>query len=505
MLLKVKALQLIAGRPIAIIHEDTAKWLNLHVGERVRIKRYDKKQEIVAPIDIAGSGTLLDREEIALSQEIVQELKLRNKEIVDINPALRPLSVDYIKKKLHGEALTFTEIFTIVSDIVNNKLTEAEVAYFVSGVYLNGMNFEEITSLTKSMVKTGHQLNFHKKIVIDKHSIGGVEGNRTTPIVVSIIGAAIDELGLNAIFPKTSSRAITSAAGTADVIETIAKVEFSIDEIKNIVNKTNACLVWGGSLGLAPADDKIIQVERLLFLDPEAQLIASILSKKLAVNATHVLLDISYGKGAKMPNIVAAKKLKEKFEKVATNLGLALRVTLTDGSQPVGNGIGPALEMQDIIKVLRQDPSRPLDLENRALYLASELLSFVLNISKEEASKTCKAILESAKAFNKFEQIITAQKGSLSKLEEKLALGKFKCDIFSERPGTITEISNKKMSKIARMAGSPADNGAGIFLYKHVGEPVKKDEKLFTIFAETKEKLSYAKKIADRIKPVLVK
>ena len=331
MILRVKALHLIAGRPIAIVHEDTAKWLNLHVGERVRIRRYDKKQEIVAPIDIAGGGTILDREEIALSQEITQELNLRSKEIVEINPALRPLSIDYIKKKLRGEVLTFTEIFSIVSDIVNNKLTEAEVAYFVSGVYLKGMNLDEITSLTKSMVKTGHQLDFHKKMVIDKHSIGGIEGNRTTPIVVSIIAAAIDELRLNAIVPKTSSRAITSAAGTADVIETIAKVEFNIDEIRNIINKTNACLVWGGSLGLAPADDKIIQVERLLSLDPEAQLIASILSKKLAVNATHVLLDISYGRGAKMPNIATAKKLKEKFEKVATNLNLALKVTLTDG------------------------------------------------------------------------------------------------------------------------------------------------------------------------------
>lgn len=505
MLLKAKVLQLLAGRPIAIVHEDTAKWLNLHVGERVRIKRYNQKQEIVAPIDITGGTTILDREEIALSQEIIQELRLRNKEIVEISPALRPLSIDYIKKKLKGETLTFTEIFAIISDIVNNKLTEAEVAYFVSGVYLNGMNLDEITSLTRAMVKTGHQLDFHKKIIIDKHSIGGIEGNRTTPIVTSIVAAAIDEFKLNAIMPKTSSRAITSAAGTADVIETIAKVEFSIEEIRNIINKTNACLVWGGSLGLAPADDKIIQVERLLSLDPEAQLVASILSKKLAVNATHVLLDISYGRGAKMPNINAAKKLKDIFEKVAINLNLNLKVTLTDGSQPVGNGIGPALEMQDIIKVLRQDASRPLDLEIRALFLASELLSFVLKISKEEATKISKQLLNSGRAFSKFEQIIAAQRGSLSKLEEKLALGRFKTDILAEILGTIAEVSNKRMSKVARMAGSPADNGAGIFLYKHVGDKVKKSEKLFTIYAETKEKLAYAKRIAERVQPVLVK
>lgn len=505
MLLKVKGLHLLAGKPIVIVHADTAKWLNLHVGERVRIKKYGKKQEIVAPIDITSGTTILNKDEIALSQEIVKELKLKDKEIVEVNPALKPLSIEYIKKKLNNYHLTFTEIFSIISDIVNNKLTEAEVAYFVASMYLHGMSIDEIISLTKAMVRTGYQLKFGKKIIIDKHSIGGVEGNRTTPILTSIIAALIDDIKLAAIMPKTSSRAITSAAGTADVIETLAKVEFGVKEIRRIVDKTNACLVWGGSLGLAPADDKIIQVERLLSLDPEAQLIASILSKKLAVNANYVLIDISYGKGAKMPNIYAAKKLKEKFEKVASRLGLNVKVVLTNGEQPIGNGIGAILEMIDVIKVLRQQKDRPLDLENKSLFLASELISFVLNIPKEKAKEKACSILASGSAFEKFKQIIEAQHGSLENFEEKLKLGKYRADIFAEKEGKIEEISNKKLSRVARMAGSPADKRAGIFLYKHLGDRVKKKEKLFTIYAETKEKLDYAKKIALRIKPVFVK
>jgi len=502
MFLKAKILKLLAGRPIAILHANTAKQLGLHVGERIRIKANNR--EIVAPIDITGGTTILEKDEIALSQEIINELRIKNREKIEISPALKPLSVNYIKKKLFGGRLTFTEIFSIISDIVNNKLTEGEVAYFVSGCYLNGMNIEEITSLTNAMVKTGYRLNFHKKFVIDKHSIGGVEGNRTTPIITSIIAAAIDEFKLDAIMPKTSSRAITSAAGTADVVETVAKVEFNIEEIKKIINKANACLVWGGSLGLAPADDKIIQVERLLALDPEAQLIASILSKKLAVNATHVLLDISYGKGTKMPNIQAAKKLKEKFEKVASRIGLNLKVVLTNGEQPIGNGIGPALEMLDIIKILRRDPSRPLDLESRALFLSSELLSFVLKISEKKAAEICSRLLDSGKAFKKFNEIIEAQQGSLKNLDKKLALARFKSDVLAKCSGVITEISNRKISEIARMAGSPADKGAGIFLYKHLHEKVKKNEKLFTIYAETKEKLEYAKSIAERINPIVI-
>ncbi len=507
MLLKVKALQLLAGRPIVILHENTAKFLNLHVGERVRIKKYDKKQEVVAPIDITGGTTILSKEEVALSQEIIKDLGIRDREVIEVNPALKPLSVEYIKKKLNGHHLSFPEIFAIVSDIVNNELTEVEVAYFVSGVYLHGMNIEEITSLTKAMVKTGNQLKLDKKTVIDKHGIGGIEGNRTTPILVSIIAAAIDEFKLNAVMPKTSSRAITSAAGTADVIETIAKVEFNVGQMKKIVEKTKACLVWGGSLRLAPADDKIIQIERVLSLDPEAQLIASILSKKLAVNASYVLIDISYGPGAKVSTEKEAKNLKDKFEKVAKQLGLKLKVMLTDGSEPVGNGIGSVLEMLDIIKVLKQDAHRPLDLEARARTLASELLALVMNISKAKSENIAHDMLSSGKAFQKFRDIIEAQQGTLEneELKEKLALGECKANIKSDKQGKIEEISNRKMAYVAKMAGSPSDKSAGIYLYKHVGEKVDKGENLFTIYAETSAKLDYAKKLAERIIPVLVK
>ncbi|UZE94140.1 MAG: thymidine phosphorylase [Candidatus Pacearchaeota archaeon] len=504
MLLKVKALHLLAGRPIAILHEEIARYLNLHVGERIKIKRYGKKKEIVAPVDLTGGKTILNKDEIALSQEIFKNLKLRSKEIIEISPALKPLSVSFIHKKLDGQTLTFTEIYSIISDIVNNELTEAEVAFFVSSVYLQGMNFDEIASMTKAMVKTGYQLKFDKPITIDKHSIGGVEGNRTTPLVVSIIASAIDQLKLKAVMPKTSSRAITSAAGTADVIETLAKIDFSINEIKDIVKKTNACLVWGGSLGLAPADDKIIQIERILSLDPEAQLLASILSKKLSVNASHVLIDISYGKGAKMSNRSEAEKLKHKFEKIAKKLNLNIIVALTDGTQPVGNGIGTILEMKDVLAILKQDKDRPIDLENRALYLSTKLLSFVTGMSEKQAYIVTKGILISGEAYKKFEQIIEAQRGSLRNIENKLRLGKFKQDMKAKQSGILKEISNKKMARIARLAGSPADKSAGIYLNKHIGDKVKKKETLFTIYAETLAKLHYAQKVAERVMPMVV-
>jgi putative thymidine phosphorylase len=498
MLLKVKSLELLAGRPIAILHEETARKLGLHASERVRLKK--QKKEIVATVDLAKG--ILGKQEIAVSHEVIDELKIKKGAFVDASPALKPLSVTYVLKKLSNKPLNFTEIYSIVSAIINNELTEAEVAYFVSAVYTQGLSFEEIVSLTKAMVRTGQQLNLKNKIVIDKHGIGGVAGNRTTPILTSIISAFIDKYKLDAVMPKTSSRAITSAAGTADVIETIAKVEFSISEIKKILTRTNACLVWGGSLGLAPADDKIIQVEKIINLDPEAQLIASILSKKLAVNATHVLLDITYGKSAKVKTLDDAVALKRKFEHVASKFNLNLRCILTKGEQPVGRGIGPVLEMMDVLSVLQQDENRPLDLEHKALALASELISFVTRMPLSKALSEAKILLKSQAAFNKFKQIIEAQHGSFKDIDQKLALGKFKTNITAHKSGTISDIDHKKIAYISRIAGCPADKAAGILLYTRVGHKVDKNQLLFTIYSETKDKLEYAKRLCKHVMPV---
>lgn len=501
MLLKVKALYLIAGRPIAILHEETARNLNLHVSDRIRLRNRSRK--IVAPIDIVGKKTILSRNEIGLSQEIIQALNLKKNHMIEINPALKPLSTSYIYKKLQNKELSFTEIYSIISGIISNELTEAEVAFFVSGVYLNGMTLNETVSLTRAMVNTGQMLNLKNKIVVDKHSISGVAGNRTTPVVTSIVSAFIEKFHLDAVMPKTSSRAITSAAGTADVMETLANVEFSAEEMKKILRKVNACLVWGGSLGLAPADDKIIQTERILNLDPQAQLIASILSKKLTVNATHVLIDIPYGKYTKMKTFDDAVALKKKFDFVAKHFKLNLKCMITNGEEPIGKGMGPVLEMRDVVSVLRQDNERPLDLERKSVFLASEIISF-LGMPKNLAFKQAKLLLESGEAFRKFGEIIEAQGGKLSEINERLQLAKFKAEICAHKSGKVISIDGKRMTSVARMAGCPADKSAGIYIHMRLGEQVKKGDALFTIYAETKDKLDYARLIAERTMPMTI-
>ena len=492
MQLKLKIFEFSAGRPIAILNGETAKKLNIHVGDRVLLSKFG--DNVRALVDI--SKDFIKQDEIAVSEEVLDLLNTSEGDTVEVGLADKPQSILFIKKKIDGLKLSKEEISAIIKDIVNNSLSEAEIAYFVSGVYKCGMTTQETEDLIWEMVATGKRMHFEGDVV-DKHSIGGIAANRTTPIVVPICAVA----GLK--LPKTSSRAITSAAGTADVIEVLSKVEFTVDEIKRIVEKTGACMVWNGILGLSPADDKLIQAERVLNLDPEAQLLASVLSKKIAVGSKHVLIDIPYGKSAKV-DLRKGKVLKNKFEFFGKKFGLNLKAVLTKGDEPIGCGVGPILEIRDVIKVLKREKDAPRDLEEKAIYLAGEILELAGKAKKGKGKNLAKQILESGKAFNKFKDIIDAQEGKVYSIEQLGSkLGKFKKDIFSSKTSKIREINNKKVNFIASMAGCPADKGSGIYLNKHVGDKVKKGEKILTLYSETEIELKEAVKFYKKNKVII--
>jgi AMP phosphorylase len=483
---KVKRGAFSAGRPIAILNSDKAKSLNLHLGDRIRISR--NKNQIIAMLDTTKD--FLEEDEISLSKEIIDSLKTKAHNIVDISPVESAKSIRFILKKLNGQALSKSEIYSIIEDIVNNALSEAEIAYFVSGVYEHGMTFQETLFLTEAMYKTGTHLKWSQKYIVDKHCIGGIPGNRTTPIVVSICAAA----GL--IMPKTSSRAITSAAGTADVIETVCNVDFSAEQLKKIVKKTNACLAWNGSFAFAPSDDILIRIEKLLNVDPEAQLLASILSKKLALGSKYVLIDIPYGEGAKVSK-EEGEKLKAKFIRIGKHFGLHMNVILTKGDQPIGNGIGPILEMKDIYRVLKQDNS-PKDLEEKSIILSSQILEMTGKAKKGQGVNLAKTILHSGKAYEKFQEIISAQGR-----RNHFKLAKFTHNIQAKSSGKITHIDNKKVNYISRVLGCPIDKGSGIYLHKHKFDPVTKGETIITLYSESQNKLKEAILYINNLKPII--
>jgi AMP phosphorylase len=489
MKLKIRRLGFLTGKPVCIVHEKTVKEMGLHVGNRVSIKNKNKK-EIVSVVDSVSE--LLKPGEIALSEDIMRNLELRAKDFVDVEIKEHPHSIELIKKKMKGEELKKEEIEEIIENISNNSLTEVEVAFFISAVYDNEMSLMETKHLTESMIKSGKSMKLKGKI-FDLHCIGGVPNNRTTPIVVSICASA----GL--IMPKTSSRAITSAAGTADVMEVVCRVDFPIKDIKRIIKETKACLVWGGALGLAPVDDNIIKVERIVNIDSTTQLLASILSKKISVGSKYILIDIPYGKSAKIETKKQAEKLRSKFLKLGKMFKLHLQVVLTDGSEPIGNGIGPILEMEDILKVL-MGVEPPKDLEKKSIMLAGKLLELAGKVKIGKGMDLAKQILDSGKAFKKFEQIVKAQKGNLVGLKKSDLF----YDIKAGKDIKIKHFDNKLITKLATLAGCPEDKLAGIYLHKKKNDIVKEGEKIMTIYALSKEKLEHAKKFYRKNKNEII-
>jgi len=443
------------GIRIILLNEKDAISMNLKQSDRVSIKA--GRNKTVAIIDITNDSSLIKQKEVGIFKETKDEIKSKNGQKVEIKIITKPNSIYYISKKLRGKRLTEKEMHEIIKDITNKKLTDVEMTYFVSACYMYELNMKEIVAFTKSMVDTGKKLNFNGRKVADKHCIGGVSGNRTTCIVIPIIAAA------GYLIPKTSSRSITSPAGTADTMEILCEVNHSIKSMRQIVNKTNACLVWGGSMDVAPSDDTLIKVEHPMSLDPVGQMLASVLAKKKAAGATHCLIDIPVGPGAKIESKFKAFILKRKFEKVGKAIDIKVKAIITDGSEPVGNGIGPALEARDLLWTLNNDKRGSTKLLDKGTYLAGKLLKL---LGEKDPYNVAKEIVESGLAAKKFNEILVAQ-GLKENSAEKIKIGKYKVNVISEKTGIVKAISNMEISRIARIAGAPSDTGAGVYLKKH--------------------------------------
>lgn len=399
------------------------------------------------------------------------------------------LAINAIRKKLLGKELRYREIYAIMDEISRKKFGDVLTTYFAASGYSKGFTNQELYYLTKAMVETGEKLHFDG-IVADKHSIGGVPGTRTTPIVVSIVAAAGFKI------PKSSSRAITTPDGTADDMEVLAPVELTKNQIYDVVDKTNGCIVWGGSFNLAPADDIIIQVEKPLLFESFDKVLVSIMAKKIAFGSNHVVIDIPWGKSVKVHSLKDAQTLGKKFVYLAKRFKIKLRPLVHRTDEPAGRGIGPVLEIRETLRVLQQTRNRPLDLEVRSLNLASNLLELCLEDADKELREKVKKdygnafgwatyILKSGLAFKKMKEIIKAQGGNPNVDSEFLKVGKHKLEEKADKGGVIKEINSKNVTNVAKILGAPKQKGSGIYLNKKIGDKIKKGDVIYTLFSES--------------------
>jgi putative thymidine phosphorylase len=465
---------------IAVLNEHTAHKLDLRAGDRVLIKD-GGKEPIRALLDVTDNSEIRDTE-IGLYMETWNKLNAKRGERLTITVAEKPISIQYIKDKLNGKTLTKKQIDEIIQDVVEEDLSDVEISYFVAGCYINKLTEEETVNLTKSIVAHGSILKFNKKVVVDKHCIGGVAGNRTTMIAVPIL----TYLGLT--MPKTSSRAITSPAGTADTMEVLCNVTIPGPKLQRIADKVGGFIAWGGGVDLAAADDKMIRARHPLSLDPEGMLLASIMAKKHSVSSTHVIIDIPVGPEVKIKTKEAGESLAAKFKSLGKKLGMIVKVVLTNGEEPIGNGIGPILEAIDVMKVLRNEKDAPQDLKEKGIELSAELLELCGKAKKGKGSAIARKVLESGNAYKQMMRIIQAQGPS----KTPLIPGKFTQAIMAKKSGKVVTLNNELIAHIARTAGAPTDKGAGVYINKKIGDTVKKGEVLYTIYAEVEERLKYS-------------
>lgn len=484
--MKVKNLGIESGKLIVLFNGNDARELGVNPLERVEIRNIKTGKTCVAVVDITND--MVKEKEIGLFASVEKILGVKSKEIVSVKATDPIKSLDYIKKKMDKERLSFEEIFQIVKDLDENRLSEIEASAFISAVYINGFDLDETTYMAQALIENGNRLKISKNPVVDKHSIGGVNG-RATMIIVPIVAS----MGL--YVPKTSSRSITSAGGTADAMEVLCPVSFGLDKIKSLTEKTGACIVWGGAVDLAPADDKIIKLEHPLSLDPQGQVIASVLAKKASVGSQYVVIDIPVGKNVKVKDKKRATEMAEKFVEVGKRVGMEVEALITNGEEPSGLAFGPALEAKYALEIL--EGKRFDNLAQKSCELAGALFELVGTVKINQGYKMAREILESGKAYTKMKEIIKAQGGKIY-ASQQIIISHMNKEINSEETGTISEINIKELAKISRIAGAPKDKLSGLMLNKTINEKVREGEVLFTIYAENQRKLEAAVKYAKK-------
>ena len=471
-------------KPIAILRKDSPVCRSEGFDAHARVRLESLHDTVIATLFQTGSE-MLKPDEIGLSTAAWKALQVRDDQEVHISHPTPLESISSVRGKVYGRTLRACEFGAIMRDVVHGRYDDIQLAMLLTAIAARELDDDELFGLTDALSGVGARLRWEPPMRLDKHCVGGLPGNRTTPLVVAIVAAN------DLVIPKTSSRAITSPAGTADTMETLAPVSLSLGHMQRVVEHEGGCVVWGGSVGLSPVDDLLIRVARVMDLDAEAQLVASVLSKKVAAGSTHVVLDLPVGSTAKIRSHEEAEQLGTRLRATAARFDLTAEIVISDGREPVGRGIGPALEARDLLAVFQEHPDAPGDLRDRALHLAGVLLELAGKAERGEGVRLAADTLESGAAWRKFQAICDAQGG----MREPPKAGRTEV-VTAADTGRVVQFDNRRLAKIAKLAGAPGAPAAGLELHVHLGDEVQAGDPLYTIHAETAGELGYAREFA---------
>ncbi|MBN1193760.1 MAG: AMP phosphorylase [Methanomicrobiaceae archaeon] len=478
-----------------LLNRADARFMGVLDGDRVQV--INESRGIAVPAVVDTTSSLINQGTIGIYRLTNDRLMVADDDTIEVREAPPPASIAHIKKKMDGMRLNKAEMLEVISDVVNEDLSPMELTAFVTASYINELDMDEIEHLTRAMVETGDQLHFSSHPIVDKHSIGGVPGNKISLLIVPIIAST----GLK--IPKTSSRAITGAGGTADLMEVIAPVEFSASEVQQMTEKVGGTIVWGGATNIAPADDRIILVEYPFKIDARGQMLASVMAKKAAVGADLVVIDIPVGENTKVTTAQEGRKLARDFIELGERLGMNVQCALTYGESPVGHSIGPNLEVKEALAVL-EGAREPNSLVQKSVSIAGIALEMAGKAARGAGADLAQDLLSSGKALETMKAIIEVQGGDPAVTSADILPGDHSFDVHAPETGYVINLNNRALITIARAAGAPSDNGAGIYLHAKKGSRVQKGDPIFTIYAEKGWRLEKAIEVGRRLMPVVV-
>lgn len=478
-----------------LINRNDARKIGVLDGDRVQV--INESTGIFVQAFVSTTEKLIEEGSVGIFYLTNKRLNAGDGDPFEVRFADRPSSIEYIRKKMDGGKLNADETQAIVTDIVDDILSPGEISAYITGSYIQGLDMDEVEHLTRAMVSTGEKLNFTSHPIVDKHSIGGVPGNKISLVVVPIIAAT----GLK--IPKTSSRAITGAGGTADLMEVLAPVTFSAEEVQKMTEKAGGVIVWGGATNIAPADDKIIIYEYPLKIDARGQMLASVMAKKYAAGADLVVIDIPVGRNAKVETVEEGRKLAREFIDLGDRLGMKVECAITYGESPIGHAIGVNLEVREALSIL-EGADVPGSLLQKSVSIAGIALEMAGKAQIGDGQAVARELLKNGKALEKMKQIIEVQGGDPNIKAEDISPGEKLFNVMAPEHGYVVEMDNRALITIARSAGAPNDAGAGIYLHKKKGQRVEKGEPIFTIYADREWRLEKAVETARQLMPVIV-
>ena len=411
--------------------------------------------------------------------------------------------IDLIEKKKHGKVHTKEELRFIVKSLDTEITHEVQIASWLMAVYFKGLNEAETAYLTEALAESGQRVDFGElsNLIVDKHSTGGVGDNVTITLIPLLATAGVP-------MAKLADRGLGYVAGTVDKLESIPyfKTDLSIENIVNQVKEING-VIASQAEDLAPADKKLLALRNLTgTADSDALIASSIISKKIASGANNLILDVKYGAGAFMKTPEEAVHLSKMMIKIGKRLNKSIIAVVTSMEEPLGRAIGNSLEVIEAIEFLKGHIETG-DLAELTYYFASSALVFLdMYANRQEAEKYLRELVHSGKALDKFREIIIAQGGDTSILEnyDKFELPAFKIECESKKSGYVQNINAFNIAQALKALGAnrenhsrPIDLSVGIYLNKKSGEYVKKGENLYTIYSNDEEKTKIAQKFCD--------